>query len=365
MRGDDLLVKRAVPDLVREQVKQFTPESLKAKPTCRFDPQVALARLQASNDKEVISIDIGGDKLMAAFYRIRDGTLQRKTEEVIVRQSNGGSEYVDVLEELAGMARHAGTPVGISFAGPTAGTKLVAAPNLPTLLAYLHDHYGGDFINLFSSVALTNDAEAGLMAASLEAIKRQPHTRNVIYVINGSGLGGAVLRDTTVFTSEPGHIQVEAGLNRFNQRKPCGMSGATYTCLEAVAASKAGIEDIWLQQHGEYRSGREIAAMYLTGDQLALDLYDSSALVTAHVVKGLAEAFQLLFDRTSVVGHGGTFHVPGYGERLRSILKKDLAYCPSLLLTQDFSANACLDGAAIAAVMAGHEELRLAGSAGG
>jgi hypothetical protein len=63
------------------------------------------------------------------------------------------------------------------------------------------------------------------------------------------------------------------------------------------------------------------------------------------------------------VGHGGTFEVPGYGERLRAILEKDLAYSPSLLLTKDFSANACLDGGAIAAVMAGHEEPRLAGSA--
>jgi predicted NBD/HSP70 family sugar kinase len=140
---------------------------------------------------------------------------------------------------------------------------------------------------------LVNDAEAGLIAASLEAIKREPQTRNVIYVINGSGLGGAVLKDTTVFTSEPGHIRVEPELNRFSQRKPCGVLGATYTCLEAVAASKAGIEDIWLQRHDEYRSGREIAAMFLSSNQLMLDLYDNSALVTAHVVKGLAKAFQL------------------------------------------------------------------------
>lgn len=197
------------------------------------------------------------------------------------------------------------------------------------------------------------------MASAFEAIKRYPETSNLIYVINGSGLGGAVLKENAIFTSEPGHVEVEARLNPFSQGKACGMFGGNHVCVEVVAAGKAGIEDLWLQQKGERLSGRDIAARYLDGDHIAGDLYDNSALVTAHVIKGIAKAFSFPkdFSRTIVVGHGGTFKVPGYGDRLRSILAANLPYVPTMLFTKDFSNNACLDGAAIAALVSGRSEM--------
>jgi predicted NBD/HSP70 family sugar kinase len=354
-RGTDLLTMRSVPALTPEQIERFTFRSLRARSTRRFDPHQALRALKASDENRVIAIDVGGDKLISASYCIHDGALEQAAAP-IVRQGDGGFGYVDVLEEMADRTHRENLSVGISFAGPTDGTRLVAAPNLPVLFADLRDRYDGDFANLFSSVEVANDAEAGIMAASLEAARRFPETRHVIYVINGSGLGGAVLKDGAIFVSEPGHIMIETKLNRFRQGKVCGMLDADYVCLEMVAASKAGIEDLWLQHQGEQRSGREIADTYLSGDPLALDLYDHSALVTAHVVTGLAKAFELPLDRTSVVGHGGIFQVPGYGERVRSILEKAFPQSPILLFTKDFSINACLDGAAIVAVMAEHEE---------
>jgi predicted NBD/HSP70 family sugar kinase len=345
-----LLVSRPVPDLVPEQVERFTVNALHAKPVRSLDPQAALDQLRTSGEKTVIAVDIGGDKLIALRYAVRGGILVQLAE-VAARQGDGGSAYLQGLEEVAGLSRREKLSVGISFAGPTDGTKLVAGPNLPVFMAELHERCGGDFAGLFPAVAVANDAEAGIMAGALEAAKRYPETRNVIYVINGSGLGGAALTDNMIFAAEPGHVQVEAKLNPFGQRKPCGMLGATYVCMEAVAASKAGIEDIWLQHSGERLSGRAIAARYLAGDRMALDLYDNSALVTAHAIKGMAKAFSLPknFDRTVVVGHGGIFHVPGYSERVCSILEKDLSAVPRMLFTKDFSANTCLDGAAIAA----------------
>jgi hypothetical protein len=113
----------------------------------------------------------------------------------------------------------------------------------------------------------------------------------------------------------------------------------------------AGVEDIWFQKTGERLSGREISARYLSGDQMALDLYDTSAIITAHAVKGIAETFRLGDEAagTAVVCHGGIFHVPGYVERLSIILEQGLSYAPQLLFTKDFSANACLAGAAMGA----------------
>jgi len=355
--GYGLLANRQVPDLLPEQVERFTVDALRAKPARSFDPWAALHQLRANGEKIVVAIDIGGDKLIAWSYEVRDGLLLQLAE-VLLRRGDGGSGYLDGLEEVADLARREMLSVGISFAGPTDGTRLVAGPNLPAFIAEIHDRHGGDFAGLFPAVAVANDAEAGLIAGALEATKRYPETRNVIYVINGSGLGGAVLTDNMIFAAEPGHIQAEARLNPFDQLKPCGMLGATYVCVEAIAASKAGVEDIWLQHRGERLSGREIAARYLAGDRMALDLYDNSALVTAHVIKGIAQAFGFPenFDGTIVVGHGGIFHVPGYRERVRSILAKDLSCIPTMLFTKDFSTNTCLDGAAIVAVIDGHPE---------
>jgi predicted NBD/HSP70 family sugar kinase len=353
--GYDLLANRQVPDLVPEQVERFTVEALRAKPVRSFDPQATLHRLRAGGEKTVIAVDIGGDKLIALPYNVRAGLLLQLAE-VLARRGDGGSAYLDGLEEVADLARRKMLSVGISFAGPTDGTKLLAGPNLPVFIAELHDRYGGDFAGLFPAVAVANDAEAGIMAGALEAAKRYPNTWNVIYVINGSGLGGAVLTDKMIFAAEPGHIQVEPRLNPFGQHKPCGMGGATYVCVELVAASKAGIEDIWFQQQSKRLSGKEIAARYLAGDHMALDLYDNSALVTAHAIKGIARAFGLPkdFDGTVVVGHGGIFEVPGYSKRVCSILEKDLSSVPRMLFTKDFSTNACLDGAAIAAATSGN-----------
>ena len=309
----------------------------------------ALARLWAGDGNEVIAVDIGGDKLTASYFTIRDGGVQR-ARDVLDRQGDGGGGYLGALLEVSELALREKIPVGISFAGPTDGTRLVAGPNLPVFIREFSQRYGSDFAQLFPEVEVANDAEAGIMAGALEAATRCPGVRDVIYIINGSGLGGSVLTGDTIYAAEPGHIEIVGQLNVFGQCKPCGLGGAMHVCIEAVAASKAGVEDIWSQRTGEQLPGQEIAARYLDGEQLALDLYENSAHITAHAIKGMAMAFQLLSDpgRLIIVGHGGIFHVPGYGERVCAILGQDLGHVPQILFTRDFSANTCLEGAAIA-----------------
>jgi predicted NBD/HSP70 family sugar kinase len=349
--GVDSLVDRPIPGLLAEQVGRFTRDSLQAKSVRTFDPQAVLSTLRAELGQAVVAIDIGGDKLAWSCYQVRDGALWQAGEAHLY-QADGGAGYLDVLEQIATLAHRQRLLVGISLAGPIDGTRLVAGPNLPDFTAELYARYDGNFARLFPAVQVANDAEAGLMAGALEAAKRHPGTQRVIYLINGSGLGGAVLRDGVIFAAEPGHVEVDARLNSFGQQKVCGVLGASHVCVEAIAASKAGLEDLWRQHRGEQRSGHDIAARYLEGDPFALALYDNSALVTAHVVTGIARAFGLPdFGGTIVVGHGGIFEVPGYRERLGAILTAGLPDSPQMLYTRDFSANTCLDGAAIAAVM--------------
>lgn len=353
MRGR-LLNERAIPGLLTEQLERFTVESLRAKPVRRFSAHRVLDDLRANDDRTVVAVDIGGDKITASFVAVHGTTVQR-SGDVLSRRSDGGAGYLDALREVADAASALRAPVGLSFAGPVDGTRILAGPNLPAFMADFTAAYDGDLANLFPHVEVANDAEAGMMAGALEAARRYPDAQDVVYLINGSGLGGAVLTGEILYATEPGHIPVTDTLNVFGQDKACGMDGATFVCVEAVAASKSGIEDIWRKAMGDSLPGHEISARYLDGHQLATDLYDSSAHVVAHVIKGIAGAFGLLDGRQRlvVVAHGGIFHVPGYGDRLHQILENDLEYSPPLIFTREFSDNMCLEGAAIAAVCKG------------
>lgn len=347
--NDRLLNQHPIPALLPEQLQRFTAQTLQTKPVRDFDPRVALAALRSANDKAVIAVDIGGDKLTASLFTVTDGAI-RRDREVLNYQSYDGAGYLSALLKVRETALREMVPVGISFAGPTDDARLIAGPNLPIFSEELREACNSDFANLFPQVEVANDAEAGMLAGVLEAARRYPDAGDVIYIINGSGLGGSVLTGGTIYATEPGHIEVVGELNAFDQRKRCVLGGASHVCIEVVAASKAGVEDIWAQRTGDRLSGQEIAARYLSGDRLAFDLYENSARITAHAIRGMAAAFRLPNDsgQTLVVGHGGIFHVPGYGERVGAILEKDLDCTLPLLLTKDFSANTCLEGAAIA-----------------
>lgn len=263
--SNEPLITRPAPRLTSEQVARFTRESVRARPVRRFDPHSASDLGTAGVSRgpgNALAIDIGGDKLVAGLYQLRDGRPEQ-LPGTIVRQQAGGFGYVDLLAALARTARKDRLPVGISFAGPTEGTRLVAAPNLPHFFHDLQDGYDLDFAGLFRSVVVTNDAEAGMVAAAVEAVARHPEAKHVIYIINGSGLGGAVLTGGMIYACEPGHVPVEVTLNPFAQGTPCGLLGATHVCLERVAASKAGVEDLWRQHRGTALTGREIAAQSL------------------------------------------------------------------------------------------------------
>jgi predicted NBD/HSP70 family sugar kinase len=339
-----------IPGLLPDQLREFTMESLRAKRVRHFNPHALLSGLRASDGGKIIAVDIGGDKLSACYFAVRGGTVKR-AGDVLSCQADAGTGYLAALVAVSERARREAVPVGISFAGPVDGTRLVAAPNMPAFLAEFQEAYGGDFARLFPSVQVANDAVAGLMAGAVEAVRRHPDARDVIYVINGSGLGGAVLAGNAIYAAEPGHVPVAAGLNSFGQRKECGLGGARYACVEAVAASKAGVEDIWRQHTRSRLSGQQISARYQNGDSLARELYDNSARLTAHVIQGMAEAFGLTADprRLVVVGHGGIFFVPGYGDRIIEIMGS-ANKAPRFLFSREFAANMCLEGAAVAAV---------------
>ncbi len=336
-----------VRDLVPAQLARFSRESIRAAEPRPFDPRSAITA--GGGTRQVMAADIGGDKIITARYVVRDGSLTVDGEPT-VHHGDRGSGYLDVLVAAADQAHELGVGLGISYAGPVDGTRVLAGINVPAFMAELGSRYGSDVANLPAPTVLVNDGEAGVMASAVAAT-RDPQVQHVIYVINGSGLNGAVFTRNTRITTEAGHLELDGALNPMGQTKPCGLLGNTYVCIENVCSSRAGIEDLWRQQRGESLDGRQIAAAYSNGDELARALYANSAFVTAHLVRGIADVFTIVpeWDQTVVVGHGGTFLAPDYGDRVQAILEHNLGKT-RMLYTKDFSPNACLDGAAIAAL---------------
>lgn len=345
-----LLTSRPIPQLIQEQLDKFTKESVRARAVDRFDPASAIYILKSGAGKEVIAIDIGGNKIQFATFEVKNGVLEENKAKTNSFHSSQGKGYMEFMEKIASETN---IPLGISYPGTTKDTKALGGANVPILLKELASKYNGDFMELFPTLkALINDAVAGIISGSIEAKKRFPISRNFVYIIIGSGLGGAVLKDEQIFACEPGHVEVIEGLNPYNQNKPCGVNGAKYVCIENVAAGRAGIEDLWEKQTGKKLEGPEISSRMKEGNELAISLYDNSALLSAHAAIGLGKAMDLLKTKedTTVVFHGGVLQVPGYAARVKQIMEKYLGFEPQLLITSDFSQNACLDGAAIAAL---------------
>ena len=339
------LTEREVPGLVSEQLSKFTRESIGAKEAQPIE--IALPEGQS-----VLSVDIGGDSLVAAVVSVINGRLERGRNVVNVVGSKLGRDYLRRLEWAASYAKQYRLPVGISFAGPVAGSKPQHGENVPVLMRDLREKYSGDFAALFPTFSvLENDAPAGLLAGALYA-QQQEVSGDIIYAINGSGLNAAALAGGSVISAEAGHVELVDELNPYNQQNPCHLHDDKFVCIESVAASKAGIEDLWEKQTGRLLDGKEIEQQYLAGDELAGNLYDHSALVTSHMVAGVARALgiDLKGSSTAVIGHGGTFKFPGYGARVQQILATHMGAKPHLFMTKDFSQNACLEGAALAAL---------------
>jgi hypothetical protein len=182
--------------------------------------------------------------------------------------------------------------------------------------------------------------------------------KSLVLIINGSGLGGAIwYRDTiggpSIMSAEPGHIEIVESLNLYKQTKECGLLSNGKVCIENVAASKAGIEDLYEKQAHEHLRGFEISELYQSGENLSTNLYNSSALLVAHTYIGMLRGAGITYNHetTTLALHGGTSLVPDYTKRVEQILEKDtyLEEPVKILETKSITKHSGIMGAAIAA----------------
>lgn len=352
------LTELHVPQFLDAQIDQFQLDKIHAEEVGRFDPQEAYAKLKNLRGKRAVGIDIGGNKLISEVFSV-DAEARIVIEEGFgdLKKDGLGVGYLASMESAAAYAKAEEIPAGISIGIPLDGSKPEDSNKLPVLLKELKEKYGGDFANLFTvPLACLNDGPAGLMSGAIEAHRVTEKVNTVILLINGGGIGAAVLKDGVITETLAGHVPVIPELNIYGASRPCGVFDAMHVCMENVGSNERGIEQIWEQKTGTHLSAVEIEKQF-TGNQpdgaLSLELYDYSALILAYTAKGLAKTFgiNLSDPAVAVVCHGGAFKFPDYGNRVRQILQNNGNATVNLLLTKDYSQNACVDGAAIAALL--------------
>lgn len=343
-----------VPGLSDEQLGLFNAESIRSARVMSFDSSKAVDMLERSEGRRVVGADFGGDKGTSRLFSVRNGQLVTEQEYADDIQGDNGRGYMASIKKSADYARQHDIPLGISLGQPLEGTRPLPGPKFPIFLYDLNEEFDGDLINVYPRIRLINDAPAGLISGAVAARKKFG-AETVIFAVNGGGLNVAVLKDRVIYGTEAGHVEGYDELNTYDQHSQCGVFGATYTCIEQLGANKAGIEVQWQAAKGSYMRARDIEDRYREGDQLAAELYNHSAWVVAHMIRGVANVFDIKVDdpKVAVVGHGGAFKFPHYGERVMQILAGKDNKTGNLLLAKDFvsvDSNACLEGAAILAL---------------
>lgn len=348
------LLNLPVPDLIPAQLDKFNAHSIRAKESIIFRPITLLDYLKKMEGKQVIAVDIGGDKMASVTSVVKSGNLVRLRNPAIF-ESEQGAGYLGQLEDVAQLANQYSLSVGLSFPGIVENGQLIEEPNVKIFERDLKNKYAGYFTNFFHQIAVENDAVSGLLAGSVEAIKKYPEMENVVFVINGSGVNTSVLKIDQVYASESGHVEALIGLNKFKRQKACKMQNAKYVCIENITGSKAGVEETYFEQTQNNLSGLQISNLLINNDSLATQLYDISALGLSHMIVGVCQALDLLnvVSKTVIVCHGGIFNVPEYPDRLKQIVQKNQPKLDKWVFTKDFTDNASLDGAAIAALYFG------------
>lgn len=338
---------KTLPGFVPEQIAVYQTDHLLAHPAFPFDPAVAANALQ--HDQDLIAIDLGGDKLRWAEYRLRNGRLEHGPEETF--QARGGAGYLAVLERVAAEAQRRNLPVGISSATRLDGTVVTRVANLPVFYDDFLDAYGADYSRLFPGHAnIANDSVAGICGSATFLAQQGIAFSDIAFFICGSGFGASVITGGEAIHVEAAHVPLADALNPLGQATHCHVPGKDYVCLDRLVAGRAGIEDIYRQQTGESVDGVALGARYEANDPLPTILYESSALALAHATAGVMHRYDFAPGTGSVVVyHGGTFELPRYRNAIADDLDLMPDVAPRIVFSRDLSANVCLDGAAMLA----------------
>ncbi len=358
-RNPNVLLALPIPDISPSQIEAFTLESLLARITGKLGPLHAADILQQNTGRELLVFDIGGTAMKSVIAKVSgDGkVIEDESQERVIESEEKGENYLAELKKT----RHdyPNLYTAVSTTGVVDGGSLVACPNLGNFVEQLKKAGGFQTVLGGGDVPVMNDAQAGLIAGAvgvtLKNVREEvsPMAKPVIYIINGGGIGGAVMdKDGILWATEPGHVQLVSVLNPNEVSGSCGLNGRQYTCVEKIGASGAGIEKQWEKKFGQRLDGKLIAERMYHGDEYALNLYNVASTATAHIVAGMMSAMKIIPSEVSVVLHGGFFKTESVIERMKQILNQYYGQDIDLVSAKNLGfSNACIAGAAIAALI--------------
>lgn len=212
--------------------------------------------------KTTIGVDIGGTSVRAGVVD-RYGTVI-DTARAPTPTSEGALEDAIVSAVGTLVARHRVTAVGLAVAGfvTTDRRSVMFAPHLAWRHAPVADRISE---RLGLPVVLEHDANAAVLAEYRFGAARG--SRVALLVAIGTGIGGGLLLDGTVFRGaygvapELGHLSLVPG----GRPCPCGKSGCWERYCSGTALSATAVELL-----ARYPGGSTVLARELTVDKRAV-----------------------------------------------------------------------------------------------
>ncbi|MDO4575183.1 MAG: ROK family protein [Planctomycetia bacterium] len=239
--------------------------------------------------KNVLAIDIGGSKMMAAmveiFFDAAGGGWNFKMLQSVQQELRGEVTETRILDQIDAFLRELGgveavESIGVTIPGLADERVWIYAPfsgieNFP-IVDELANRYG-------RPVFIENDVNACARAEWLFGACRGIH--DFLWMTVSNGIGGALFLDDKIysgsqgFSGEFGHITVVDD----GEKCGCGKRG----CLEAECAGP-GISRYYARLTGENLSALEIAQRFAAGDENARKTWEREGVVLGRTLANLA-----------------------------------------------------------------------------
>ena len=256
-----------------------------------------------NDNPDVLGIDVGGQNIKVGWV---NGGNVSDFKRIPIKAENVVEE---VIKLISSYELTSDTIIGVGFPGFVSNGIIYTPPNLPTINEFnLKELLSKETP---SNVYITNDANAVIYGESLYGAAKD--YRIVAGFTLGTGIGGALIIDKTIYTgsrgfaSEFGHMIVDAD----GPICKCGKTG----CLEAFIGAYA-ISNLYKTKSGEDASLKDIFKKANKGDEFAKQVVNEYGFYLAIGINNIIEAF----DPDIVVLAGG---VSKSGEQIMESLKEN------------------------------------------
>jgi glucokinase len=261
-------------------------------------------------DGSVVGLDIGGSKILAlrlspggtVAHRVSRATPAADGADAVMRAA------FDIVREVVDSDRSGVNAIGVAVTGAVSpdGTIVASGKHMP---GWLGTDVAAGFRNEFgSAVAVENDVRAWALH-ELEGSR----PRNALYVVTGTGVGGAIVLDGRLTSGrhgtsgEIGHLLVDAADSA--RECPCGATGH----LEAYASGPAIVLEY--QRRVGTASPEDLLQLEFraaAGDLVADACVREGAVTLGRALGGLVTALDLddVLVAGGVLGVGARFCEP-------------------------------------------------------